>query len=308
MDTQQILDRFAICDRLPVEALRAATQNRGAALPVFMAEIERYLAADPAKRTIRLANQVFFIFHILGYWREKSAYRQLAAMLHARSNDIHELLGDCTTETSHRVMAAVFDGDPRPLEEIIFDAEADEYVRARMIEALAMVTLRGGLPREYACKFLARCWDELQPQCDCFVWHGWQAAIAMLGLQVLKPLVLRAYARGSIDSAWLSAADFEEDFQHALWHGGKLAVQSHDEFELFGDPAIEMAHYDCFQSAQTRRPSSQQEYGLENLPYDSFIHGPAGNDYRGVGRNDPCPCGSGKKFKKCCLNALALME
>lgn len=22
---------------------------------------------------------------------------------------------------------------------------------------------------------------------------------------------------------------------------------------------------------------------------------------RRVGRNDPCPCGSGKKFKKCCL-------
>jgi hypothetical protein len=23
-----------------------------------------------------------------------------------------------------------------------------------------------------------------------------------------------------------------------------------------------------------------------------------------IGRNDPCPCGSGKKFKKCCLNKL----
>ncbi|EBS5636356.1 YecA family protein, partial [Salmonella enterica subsp. enterica serovar Oranienburg] len=21
-----------------------------------------------------------------------------------------------------------------------------------------------------------------------------------------------------------------------------------------------------------------------------------------VGRNDPCPCGSGKKFKQCCLH------
>ncbi|MFA9615105.1 MAG: SEC-C metal-binding domain-containing protein [Deltaproteobacteria bacterium] len=21
-----------------------------------------------------------------------------------------------------------------------------------------------------------------------------------------------------------------------------------------------------------------------------------------VGRNDPCPCGSGMKFKKCCMN------
>ena len=23
-----------------------------------------------------------------------------------------------------------------------------------------------------------------------------------------------------------------------------------------------------------------------------------------VGRNEPCPCGSGKKFKKCCLNSV----
>jgi len=29
--------------------------------------------------------------------------------------------------------------------------------------------------------------------------------------------------------------------------------------------------------------------------------GPAVNPYKHVGRNDPCPCGSGKKFKKCCL-------
>jgi len=26
---------------------------------------------------------------------------------------------------------------------------------------------------------------------------------------------------------------------------------------------------------------------------------PASNPYAGIGRNDPCPCGSGKKFKKC---------
>ena len=25
-----------------------------------------------------------------------------------------------------------------------------------------------------------------------------------------------------------------------------------------------------------------------------------------TGRNEPCPCGSGKKFKKCCLNATKL--
>ena len=25
-----------------------------------------------------------------------------------------------------------------------------------------------------------------------------------------------------------------------------------------------------------------------------------------IGRNDPCPCGSGKKFKKCCLQSIQL--
>jgi preprotein translocase subunit SecA len=48
--------------------------------------------------------------------------------------------------------------------------------------------------------------------------------------------------------------------------------------------------------------------GLPNLddeeawgfgPNDSFDT--ATNEFRHVGRNDPCPCGSGKKFKKCCL-------
>lgn len=24
--------------------------------------------------------------------------------------------------------------------------------------------------------------------------------------------------------------------------------------------------------------------------------------YEGTGRNEPCPCGSGAKFKKCCIN------
>ncbi len=33
--------------------------------------------------------------------------------------------------------------------------------------------------------------------------------------------------------------------------------------------------------------------------HDHDHHAPAKNPLRDVGRNDPCPCGSGKKFKKC---------
>lgn len=31
-----------------------------------------------------------------------------------------------------------------------------------------------------------------------------------------------------------------------------------------------------------------------------FTESPAGKGRRSAGRNDPCPCGSGKKFKRCC--------
>ncbi|HXF54652.1 MAG TPA: SEC-C metal-binding domain-containing protein [Hyphomicrobiaceae bacterium] len=37
-------------------------------------------------------------------------------------------------------------------------------------------------------------------------------------------------------------------------------------------------------------------------------HGPSApfvRAHKKVGRNEPCPCGSGKKYKKCCLNAVA---
>ncbi|SHF33866.1 YecA family protein [Vibrio gazogenes] len=66
-----------------------------------------------------------------------------------------------------------------------------------------------------------------------------------------------------------------------------------------------------------------QEAGVEEPPYltdmtghlDMMIHEVACaadeqqsgarahrvNPYKTVGRNDPCPCGSGKKFKQCCL-------
>lgn len=29
---------------------------------------------------------------------------------------------------------------------------------------------------------------------------------------------------------------------------------------------------------------------------------PIKKDNEGPGRNDPCPCGSGKKYKQCCIN------
>jgi len=35
---------------------------------------------------------------------------------------------------------------------------------------------------------------------------------------------------------------------------------------------------------------------------DAFAGGPIRNPGAKLGRNDPCPCGSGRKYKQCCMN------
>ena len=41
----------------------------------------------------------------------------------------------------------------------------------------------------------------------------------------------------------------------------------------------------------------------EETPWSdlAYPNEPVRNPWRHVGRNDPCPCGSGKKAQKCCL-------
>jgi hypothetical protein len=46
-----------------------------------------------------------------------------------------------------------------------------------------MFVLRGELDRARVAKYLLDSFATLRPQHESFVWHGWQSAIAMLGLK-----------------------------------------------------------------------------------------------------------------------------
>jgi uncharacterized protein len=55
------------------------------------------------------------------------------------------------------------------------------------------------------------------------------------------------------------------------------------------------------QSVDAIRPALRlYEYWSAN-PQQPVVQQPIVNGVK-VGRNDPCPCGSGRKFKSCCLH------
>lgn len=45
----------------------------------------------------------------------------------------------------------------------------------------------------------------------------------------------------------------------------------------------------------------QQEVERPEKSYRGTYHGPLVRAALRVGRNEPCPCGSGFKFKRCCM-------
>ena len=295
MEPEKILHELTYADGLPREALKDASAQRVEMLPLLLDEIETYPALEPAARA--KPTPLFFIFHLLGEWREKAAYRPLARLLRLPRRDLDAIFGDGITTTSHRVMATVFDGDPQPLYEIILDPRAEEFIRAGMCEALAMVTLRGELDRSVAGRFLRDAFIEIQPQAECYVWVGWQSAIAMLGMSDLKLLVKKAFDRGFIDSHVLGFEHFEEDLRRGIEHPGEPRRPDDRDDTLFGDTVEELSGWYCF---TTQYREDQQRWRREaeaNRARSQRLENP----FKGVGRNDPCACGSGKKFKKCCL-------
>lgn len=284
MDTDAILHGLTHAEGLPRAALEAASVRRAELVPRFLEILEAHLAEPP--EVAEPPASLFFIFHLFGAWRETAAYRPLARLLARPPEEVQAILGDGETVTSYRVMASVCDGDPQPLFDLIENSDLDEFLRAVMCDALALAVLHDRLDREPVARFLRDGFNNLEPQAEDYVWCGWQGAIARLGLAELSPLVKKAFDRGFLDPTWLEYRHFERDLadaQAGRFEDGRAV--------LFGDVVAELSEWASF--SPTPQPREPEYEWLPNLPLINLN--------RGVGRNDPCPCGSGRKFKKCCL-------
>src|SRR5438132_987850 len=110
-----------------------------------------------------------------------------------------------------------------------------------------------------------------------------------------KLLVKKAFDRGFIERHVLGFDHFEQDLKQSIEHPGEPWRPDDDDYTLFGDTIDELSGWYCFteQYSEDREANRARSQRLEN-------------PFKGVGRNDPCPCGSGKKFKKCCLATVRL--
>ncbi len=118
------------------------------------------------------------------------------------------------------------------------------------------------------------------------VWNELVSCAADLHPGELMADIEQAYEEGLVEAGYVGWGEVKRDFE-----GGKdrmLARLAEDSNRrLVEDTVREMEGWACF----------EEERGWnEPAPASAAFK----RETPKTGRNDPCPCGSGKKFKKCC--------
>jgi hypothetical protein len=142
---------------------------------------------------------------------------------------------------------------------------------------------------------------ELEPYTGRFPMEAMRAAVDQR--EAITPELLeevrQAYAAGLIDETVVDLPEIERDI--AAPEPGRLGRRT-----LITDALGELEGWACFHREDSEPPEPLEVEPpappppppppppAEYAPPKPFVRGPK------IGRNVPCPCGSGKKYKKCC--------
>jgi Protein of unknown function (DUF1186)/SEC-C motif len=292
MNVDEALRLFVGAEEPPLAAMQWALDHWDEASPRFIARLRAFAAG--ANRTDAAMDELFYIVHLCGEKHDERAYTPLCDLI-ADDEIIVDLLGDGVTETLSGILINVFDGDLAPLKRAIESEGGDEYARASALEAFGyLVRAKGVLDDDGTRAYLRRLRREMKPRSESLIWATWAATAANLGYDDLRLDVATLNKDEFIGEAEFSLADFDEQVQLAHEDAAGLAGFQADGVRPFDDAVEALSSWTA---------PEDDELGEDEALNDeaSGDEGPYINPFRDVGRNDPCPCGSGKKYKRCCL-------
>lgn len=286
------IGELATLEELPAVAIGVCLVRNQEAFPLLRQLIAR--ATDAPIATENQATQLFRALHILGGGRDSASFLPMLRLLQGPPDDIDWLLGDASTDTLKKIAAGVFDGNADALFEAILNQDLDGSVRGSLLGAATYLAWERRIDRELMIAFLERFAGEPSVPGDDLVWDAWAQAIALLGLRHLEPLVSEAEKDERLDDFLFIRADFEATLA--------AAEQAPDDKTRFDD--ANLGYIDDVLVALEPFSYGHDEEADDFGDLDTgSVSEPVTNPWRHVGRNDPCPCGSGKKAKRCCLAA-----
>jgi hypothetical protein len=276
----------------PVEALESADAHRAVLVEPLLSAIDRAVS-DPAGVSDEDAGLFSYAIYLMAKWRETRAYPHIVRWLALSTDDTDELSGDMVTQSGFRILAGVFDGDLEPIKRLILNQAADEFGRSAGIGALAVLMAWAEVPRHIVVDYFGFLLREGLEGDDTHVLSSLCWSILDIEAVELIPDVRRAFDAELIDEQFISRKEVDE--AEGAPPGARLE-EFRERWPLIDDVARATSWWATFHDRDDVAEIVDEDGDLD-LDVEAVAEpyvAPAK-----VGRNEPCPCGSGKKYKKC---------
>lgn len=307
MDAEALFSQLEFnTGEFPEDILTEAIDQHGSIIPLLLEELRR-AAADPEALLNKDESYLRHIYamYLLSQFREAAAYPLLVDFVSTPGEIVMELTGDVITEDLGRMLASLCHGDLGPIKRLIEDPEVNEWVRSAALDALVDLYVEGQLEREIIIDYLKELYLFKVEQKSSFIWSAMVSTACDLYPEELVEEIRRAYVEGLVNPGDVGFDDVKRTLE-----GGKekrLGDTRRYRKGLIGNVIDEIGWWACFQDTNGEDFSDREPYEVE----DDFRSAPVQTVVRPgpkIGRNDPCPCGSGRKYKKCCLGKNGLLH
>jgi len=247
--------------------------------------------------------------HLLGCFKTPEALHLLIGVLRIRGKE----LGDWLTEDIPSILANFGTSAVEPLTELVLDESLYAFVRSAVASALGVIAHNHSECREQVIKLFrqivraanARGADEVDYT---FITLLIDDLAQFKDREAFKDIE-QAFANELIDDFIINFEDVkciyqtpDEDMSYHYHH-------EKDPMDHFSQKNIDYL-YKLHYETKKKQGKTELEKALETLKSIQKVYGEdtkssskimKGKRRKKIGRNDPCPCGSGKKYKKCCL-------
>jgi len=308
MTPEQILRELSVVPKtVPREALAAADAQREALAGPLLRAVERGLE-HPTDLPQGEGMLFSYATYLLAKWREPRAYPLFIRWLSLPGEAAFDLGGDTVTQAGGKFLAMVCDRDLEPIQALILNREANEYCRSAAVEALARLAAWDEIPREQVVNYFRWLASEGLEREHSFVWDDLACACADIEALLVFPELRRAFDEGLIFEGTIGRSELDE-VEAAPGATLKRYKEHHPQIT---DVAAEVAWWACFEDDRRRNAERLAVSAHDRALFEPKPDAPAipyakpdtpATPYKAPpkpGRNEPCPCGSGKKFKKCC--------
>ena len=326
------LERFNI--EFPREALEEAVQRREEITPDLLRILE--YTVENAEQIAEEDTEGSYFAHLyamylLAQFRETRAYPLVVQFARLPEKTLDCLSGDFITEGLGEVLASVCDGDTSLIESLIEDPNVDEYARSAALYSLLIMVGAGDKTRNEVMDYFKALYDGRLERSFSAVWNSLNSYATYLYPDEVYDRIVAAYEDGLVEPFYMRIEEVDEvlrvDRQSVLDRFPTKApvyiqnvIEEMEWWHCFNPPKrsrktafLQRKRQDCellfYDAVFPDRPKQipMLEPSLNIMTSGSYksqqaefpIHHSTTRSVK-ILPNEPCPCGSNKKYKKCC--------